>query len=144
MMLLVEQPINHEYAHPPSFRNQSEYYCQKQKIPANFSTISSTINTTHLQYTSQGAPTYPFLQIVIVCISAPPGPFWSCLHQKNTISYKFFGFTKTDLYIKTHFKTTGRKSLYIPSRTNLRLYYLRVSTLTANKSPTIYGSSPLP
>ena len=75
MMLLVEQPINHEYAHPPSFRNQSEYYCQKQKIPANFSTISSTINTTHLQYTSQGAPTYPFLQIVIVCISAPPGSF---------------------------------------------------------------------
>ena len=80
MILMVDQPVNREYAHPPLFCNQSEDYCQKQTIPAKLSTISATINTTHLQFTSQGAPTYHFHLIVIVCMSAPPGPFWSCLH----------------------------------------------------------------
>ena len=45
------------------------------------------------QYNSKGAPTYPFLQIVTVCISVPPVPYWSCLYQKKR--YKFCGFTKT-------------------------------------------------
>ena len=71
---------------------------------------------------------------VIVCISAPPVPFWSCLHQKNTTT---FSITNSNLNMKTHFRTTTWKRLRIPSRTNLRWYYLRVSTLTANKSPTI-------
>ena len=48
--------------------------------------------------------------------------------------YKFFGFTKTVRFEhEKHFKTTWRKGLRVSSRTNLRWYYLRVFTLTANK-----------
>ena len=120
---------------------------KKQKIPAKFNTISATINTAHLQYTSQGAPTYPFLPIVIVCISAPPGTFWSCLHQTNTTIFsdlhRLFNFN-----IKVHFKITRRKRLGKSSRRilndttcgsppsphiNDRAYFLRVSTLAAYK-----------
>ena len=114
ILLLVEQPINHEYAHPPLFCNQTEDYCQKQKMPAKFNTISATINTTHQRYTSQGAPTYPFLQIVIVCIS-PTRPLLVLPTPEK--HYKFFGFTKTDLNMKTHFKLPGEKGhVYHPER----------------------------
>ena len=54
-------------------------------------------------------------------ISALLGPLWSCLHQKNTRSFadlqRLF-----DLTMKIHFKTTWRKKLRTPSRTNLRRY----------------------
>ena len=49
MILLVEQPINHEHAYPILYCNQSEDYFQRQQIPAKFSTISATINITHRQ-----------------------------------------------------------------------------------------------
>ena len=56
---------------PIFFCNQSEDYCQNKKIPAKSNTISATINTIHQRYTSQfGAPTYPFLQIVIAAACA--------------------------------------------------------------------------
>ena len=92
--IVVKQPINHEYAHL--------YFAINQKTTAKTKyTRKIQYNQCHHEYhtssdnTSQGAPTYPFLQIVIVCISAPLVPFWSCLHQRNTTRYKFFGFTKT-------------------------------------------------
>ena len=73
---------------PTSILQSVRRLLTKQKIPANFNAISATINTIHQRYTSQfGAPSYPFFQIVIVCISAPPVPFWSRLHQKNTASF---------------------------------------------------------
>ena len=91
----------------------------KQKIPAKFNIISATINTTHLQYTSQGARTYPVLPIVIACITAPPGPFWSCLHQKHTTSFSDL----QRLFLFEHENTVQNyqaKKLRISSRTNLR------------------------
>ena len=92
MILLVKYTINHEYAllYFPINRKTTA----KTKDTPKLNTISATINTIHQRYTSQqyGAPTHSFLQIVIVCISAPPISFWSDLRQKNTAS---FGFTKT-------------------------------------------------
>ena len=73
---------------PTSFLQSVTRLLPKQKIPAKFITTSATINTIHQRYTSQfGGPTYPFLHIVIVCISVPPVSFWSHLHQKNTTSF---------------------------------------------------------
>ena len=86
MILLVKQPIHHEYAHL--------YFAIDQKTTAKTKdTCEIQYKQCHHQYhtssddTSQGATTYPFIQIVIVCISAPPVSFWSCLHQKNTTSF---------------------------------------------------------
>ena len=40
------------------------------------------------EYTSQGAPTYPYFSNPSkIYISVSPVPFWSCLHQKNTTSF---------------------------------------------------------
>ena len=104
---------------PTSILQSMRRLLSKQKIPAKFNKISTTINTMRQRYSSQyGAPTYPFLQIVIVCISAPPVPFWSCLHGKNTTSasdlQRLFDFTW-----KTHFKTTRRYRMYISSTSSL-------------------------
>ena len=81
-----KQPINHGHAH--FYFAISQKTTAKTNISAKINAISATINTIHQRYTSQfGAPTYPFFQIVIVCVSAPPVPFWSHLHQKNTTRF---------------------------------------------------------
>ena len=71
-------------------------------------------------------------------ISDPPVPFWSCLYQKNTTWYKFFGCTRLFvLNMKTHVKSTRRKRLRTPSRTNLRSYiahHPRLPTLPSRKT----------
>ena len=60
-------------------------------MPAKFNTISATLNATYPQHTSQGAPTYHFLQIVILGISAPSGALLVLsVPEKHC---KFFGFT---------------------------------------------------
>ena len=48
--------------------------------------------------------------------------------------YKFFGFTKTDLNTKTHFKTTRGEGLRVPSRTTAEIHYLPLTAfhLVAN------------
>ena len=79
IILVVKQPINHEYA--------PLYFAISQKTTAktNDTRIIQynqclSINTIHQRYTSQyGAPMYPFLQIDIVRISAPSVPSWYCL-----------------------------------------------------------------
>ena len=78
--------INHEYAHFYFAIDQKT--TAKTKEAAKLNKISAHINNVHQRYTSSYvAPTYPFLQIVIVCISAPPVPFWSCSHHENTTSF---------------------------------------------------------
>ena len=69
----------------------------KQRILETFNKSVATANTTHQEYTCQGAPTYPYFSKPLeMCIyihaSVPPIPFWSCLHQENTF---FFWIYKT-------------------------------------------------
>ena len=118
MILLVKEPINHEYAH--LYFLSIRRLLPKQKTPAKFNTISATINTIYQRYTSQyGAPTYSFVRIVIVCILSPPVPFWSCLHQKNTTSFSDLQ-RLFDLNMKTHtFKFIRRYRMYTSSITSL-------------------------
>ena len=82
ILLLAERPIDHEFIHPPLFCSQSEDYCEKQNKPANFNTISATINNTthHQQYIPQGVHTYPFvksLSYVYQLHQVPSGPVYT-------------------------------------------------------------------
>ena len=58
MILLVEQPINHEHAHPPYFVTSKQP--KNKGYPLNPIKSVAATNTTHQQHTSQGAPTYPY------------------------------------------------------------------------------------
>ena len=121
---------------PPLFCNQSEDYCQNKIYPQN-SIQSVPPSTPYISGTT--------LNMVHICTlfsksllhvhqlhQFPSGPTYTRKH------YKFFGFTKAVWFEREkHFKPTWRKGLRVPSRANLRWYYLRVSTLTANKSPPI-------
>ena len=168
---------------PTSILHSVRRLLPKQNIPAKFNAISATINSIHQRYTSQfGAPSYPFLQIVIVCMSAPPVPFWSRLHQKNTTSHSdlqrlfdlnmkntlsnlpgvivmyrlsappvsfwsclYQKYTTSfsdvqrlfDVNMKSTSNLPGEEGYVYHPEGNIRWYYLRVSTLTANTSRTI-------
>ena len=51
---------------------------------------------------NQGAPTYPYFTAPLkLQVSVPPAPFWSCLYQKNTPRYTFFGYIYKDGLIWT-------------------------------------------
>ena len=103
----------------------------------------ATTNTTHQEYTSQGAPTYPYFSKPLkICIfqlyQSLSGPVYTGKTHKS------FRFTRLfDLNLKINFKTTRGKRLRIPSRTNLRLYISTVhgfSTMAANNKPQIFRS----
>ena len=68
-----------------------------------------------------------FLQTVKIYIfqfhQSPSGP----IYTRKTL--RVFRVYKTDLNMKTHFKTTRRKKLRIPSKTNLRRYIVYHSRL---------------
>ena len=72
-------------------------------------------------------------------ISVPPVPFWSCLYQKNTTSFRMY---KTVCFEhETHVKSTRRKRLRTPSRTNLRWYiahHPRLPTLPSRKQISLW------
>ena len=72
-------------------------------------------------------------------ISVPPVPFWSCLYQKNTTSFRMY---KTVCFEhETHVKSTRRKRLRTPSRTNLRWYiahHPRLPTLPSRKQTSLW------
>ena len=77
-----------------------------------------------------------FLKPLNIYIYIYPTSFLLVLSTPEKHS-KFFGFTRLfDLNMKTYFKTTTRKSLRIPSRTNPRryiVYHSRLSTLPSCK-----------
>ena len=130
---------------------------KNKRYPHNSIKTVSTANTTHQDYTSQGA-------LPIRTLTSPNRQkiyFSSTSLLFRSIPEKYytlFGFTTSDLNIKIHFKTTRRKRLRIPSRTNLRryiFYYSRFlhhdrkyvlstihgfSTLAANNKPQIIRS----
>ena len=103
-----KQPKNKAYPQNPILRSKSV----------------ATTNTTHQEYTSPGAPTYPsFSKPLKICIFQVYQSLSGSVYTRKY--YKSFGFTRLfDLNMKIHFKTTWWKRLLTPSRTNLRRLFL--------------------
>ena len=117
----VGRTTNQSWISLPSFI-LSAIDSQKQRITAKFNKISN-----HHQY---HVSAIHLSRCASVRTRISPNPFEICISCTSpllvlslpTKHYKFSGFTKTDLNMKIHFKTTRQKRLRIQSRTNLRRY----------------------
>ena len=131
MILLVEQPIMNMLTFLNFVTNKQS---KNKRYPHNPKKSVATTFTTYQQYTSPGAPTYPYFSKPLrICIfqlyQSPSGPVYTDTTSFSDLQRLFA------LNMKIHFKTTERKRLRIPSRTNLRRYTSTIhgfSTLAAN------------
>ena len=113
---------------------------KNKRYPQNSIKSVATPNTTYQQYTSPGAPTHPcFSKPQKICVfqlyQSPSGPVYARRTHKS-----YFRIYKTDLNMKIHLKTTRRKRLRIPSKTNLRRYIFTIHSFSTLAASIVYHS----